>query len=282
MRTDPDGQPATAAPPSPTRGLAELLRTANRAVDDALAVIARRRDFGANLATETKSSKTDLVTQFDRLAEAAVRSRLELERPADAIVGEEGSDAAGSSGLRWVVDPIDGTTNFVYGHHHYAVSVAVEDEHGSLVGAVADATTSERFWATRGGGAFLDDTELRLPSPPPLSTALVATGFGYDADDRRRHARRVAAIIGRIRDIRRVGAASLDFCAVACGRVDAYFEADLAHWDFAAGSLIAREAGATVSAMDGAPIRPGSVLAAHPDLHRSLLDLLAEVEDELD
>jgi myo-inositol-1(or 4)-monophosphatase len=203
-------------------------------------------------------------------------------------VGEErgGTDVDGTDDppVTWWVDPIDGTTNYVYDHPGYAVSVAAQVDGRIVAGVVADPTHARVHRATLGGGAFCDDertgrtTRLELGEPPPLDRALVATGFSYLPEVRTTQARVLAALIGRIRDVRRVGAASLDLCAVAAGRVDAYYEAGLETWDFAAGGLIATEAGARLCGLDGGPVRPGSVLCAHPVLAEQLLEALASID----
>jgi myo-inositol-1(or 4)-monophosphatase len=210
---------------------------------------------------ERKSSRTDLVSDADRDAEAALERMLLSERPEDGLLGEEGSGRASTSGRRWVVDPLDGTTNFLYGLPAWCVSVAVEDEEGALAGAVLDPVAGELFSAARGGGATLGGRPIEASAADALDTALVATGFGYDAERRRAQARVLTRVLPRVRDIRRAGAAALDLCWVACGRVDAYYERGLQPWDWAAGALIAREAGAGVRSLDGEP----SGLAAGPD-----------------
>ena len=191
-----------------------------------------------------KSSRTDLVTAADRAAESLITSRLARARPHDAIVGEEGASRTGTSGITWFIDPIDGTTNFVYGHPGYAVSVAAAAAGRPLAGAVVDPLHGEVFSAARGGGAFRNGEALAPSSTEDLGAALVATGFGYDEADRIHQGAVVAGLVGRVRDIRRMGSAALDLCSVACGRVDAYYEYRLKPWDHAAGSLIASEAGA--------------------------------------
>jgi myo-inositol-1(or 4)-monophosphatase len=241
-----------------------------------------------DLEAETKSSPTDLVTVVDRRAEDLVAERIGRRRPRDRIVGEERGgpavDGTDDPPVTWWVDPIDGTTNYVYDHPGYAVSVAAQVDGRIVAGVVADPTHARVHRATLGGGAFCDDertgrtTRLELGEPPPLDRALVATGFSYLPEVRTTQARVLAALIGRIRDVRRVGAASLDLCAVAAGRVDANYEAGLETWDFAAGGLIATEAGARLCGLDGGPVRPGSVLCAQPVLAEQLLEALASID----
>jgi myo-inositol-1(or 4)-monophosphatase len=225
---------------------------------------------------ETKSTATDMVSEMDRASERLIVSTLLAARPDDGLVGEEGSDAPGTSGLRWVIDPLDGTTNYLYGHPGWAVSIAAEDDAGTVAGVVIDPMHRELFSATRGGGARRNGQAIACSPLDEMSKALVATGFGYAAERRRAQAEVLVGLLPRIRDVRRMGAAAVDLCSVACGRVDAYFERGLAWWDLAAGGLIAAEAGALVSAIDGGPAGPdaGSIVAAGPALFNTLRELL--------
>ena len=200
---------------------------------------------------------------------------LRSRRPDDAIVGEEGSRTQGSSGISWLVDPIDGTTNFLYDLGGYAVSIAACDDAGPIAAAVFVPSVRELFTATRNGGAFLGSAPLRCSRATDLSTALVATGFAYDPVRRTSQGSRVANLIGHVRDIRRLGAAAVDLCHVACGRVDAYFEEGLQPWDLAAGLLIATEAGAVSSDFVGFDVRPEQTVVCAPGIHRALLTHLA-------
>jgi myo-inositol-1(or 4)-monophosphatase len=224
----------------------------------------------------TKSTRTDMVTEYDRASERLITDGIRAARPHDAIVGEESGLHAGTSGVEWLVDPVDGTTNFLYDLPSYSVSIAARDDDGLAAGAVYLPVLGELFHATRGGGAFLNGEPIRCSDKDDAATALVATGFGYDPDRRRQQGAVIARILASIRDIRRFGAASADLCYVACGRFDAYFERGLAAWDLAAGELIAREAGAVVSGFDGGPAAPGDVVTANPALHPALLVLLQE------
>ena len=226
----------------------------------------------------TKSSATDVVTSTDLAAEALIVARLKRERPDDAILAEEGTDHDGVSGMRWVIDPLDGTTNFFYGHPGFAVSIAVQDDRGGLVGVVFDPLSDELFTARRGGGAFCNGQALRCRDEHQLELALVATGFAYRVERRAHQGAVVAALLPQVRDIRRLGSAALDLCRVAAGRVDAYYEAGLAPWDLAAGALIAAEAGALVTGFAGGPPSGEGVLAANPFLHPLLADALAAAE----
>lgn len=262
---------------APGAELAENLRTlAQRVAREAGELVREGRHRGIEHA-ETKSSATDLVTEWDRAAERLLVQRLVDARPDDGIVGEEGTGRDGSSGITWLIDPIDGTTNFYYALPTYAVSVAACDAHGPLAGAVYVPGLDWMFSAARGGGAWLGTARLACGNLDRLDTALVATGFSYDADRRARQAQRLAGLLPRIRDIRRFGAASVDLCLVAAGNVDAYYEVGLGPWDIAAGALIAREAGCRVSAIDGSELRteaPIEILAANPLLHERLLEAL--------
>jgi myo-inositol-1(or 4)-monophosphatase len=234
-------------------------------------------------AAATKTSSTDVVTEFDRASEALIVGAIRDARPHDALVGEEGTRTAGTSGIHWLIDPIDGTTNFLYGLPGYAVSIAACTDDGSEVGqaevgVVYIPSGDELFTAVRGRGAQLGHRPIRCSDTADLSLALVATGFNYRPERRGPQARRVAALLPVVRDIRRLGAAAPDLCYVAAGRMDAYFEEFLGPWDLAAGELIAREAGCLSSAIDGGPISPSSTLVANPHLHARLVAALAEID----
>jgi myo-inositol-1(or 4)-monophosphatase len=215
-----------------------------------------------------------MVSAADRDAEALIRNGLRTARPEDGLLGEEGSHREAASGRRWVVDPLDGTTNFLYGFPQWAVSIALEGE----LGVVYDPVGDELFAASRGSGATLNGSMLRMAAPPPLSTALIATGFGYDAERRSKQGAVIARILPRIRDLRRAGAAALDLCWLAAGRVDGYYERGLGAWDWAAARIVAEEAGAAVTDLEP---EPHGLVAAHPDLLPDLLDLLREAESDL-
>jgi myo-inositol-1(or 4)-monophosphatase len=228
----------------------------------------------ARATVTTKSTATDMVTEMDHASEALLRERLLGARPGDGFLGEEGGESTGTSGLRWVVDPLDGTTNYLYAHPGFNVSVAAEDEHGAVVAVVVDPLQHEVFTATRGGGARRGATPCSCSDKgaADLATALCATGFAYDPSRRRLQAEVLAKVLPRVRDIRRMGAAAVDLCSVACGRVDAYWERGLGPWDLAAGSLIAAEAGARV----GGDAELGFTLAAPAGLFGPLHDLLVD------
>ncbi|WP_070378328.1 inositol monophosphatase family protein [Rhodococcus sp. WMMA185] len=238
---------------------------------------------GSSVAS--KSTPTDPVTVVDTESEQLIRDRLATLRPGDAILGEETGGAGDSvAGLRWVVDPIDGTVNFLYGVPTYAVSVAAQIDGVSVAGAVVDVAAQATYAAARGYGATLTTVEgriggLRCNPVTDVSMALLATGFGYGTARRKAQGALIGEILPRVRDIRRIGSASLDLCMVASGRADAYFEHGLGPWDWAAGSLIATEAGARVripsprsSSADG-----DLVVAAAPGIADELDALFTEV-----
>jgi myo-inositol-1(or 4)-monophosphatase len=193
---------------------------------------------------DTKSSAVDVVTEADRASEELIRARLLAARPDDAILGEEGGSSAGGSGVRWIVDPIDGTVNFLYGIPAYAVSLAAEVDGTVVAGVVADVAAGTTYTAVAGGGARRDDVPLAVRGPAPLDQRLVLTGFSYEASQREVQAAAVARMLPRVRDIRRFGSCALDLCRIAEGSADAYVEEGVAPWDHAAGGLVAAEAGA--------------------------------------
>jgi myo-inositol-1(or 4)-monophosphatase len=225
---------------------------------------------------QTKSTGTDMVSEVDRAAEALIVERLLAERPDDGIVGEEGTDRPGTSDVRWIVDPLDGTTNYLYGLAGFGVSIAAEAGGDVVAGVVLDVVRDELFAATLGGGATRDGTPIRASAATELTTALIATGFAYASHTRLRQAEVLTVVLPQVRDIRRFGAAAVDLCSVACGRVDGYYERGLAPWDLAAGGLIATEAGAVVTDVRGGPVVPGEVVAAAPGIAPALRALLLE------
>jgi myo-inositol-1(or 4)-monophosphatase len=254
--------------------LDELLSLACRlAVEAGDTAAAGRRGHRPN--STTKSSTTDLVTAHDRAAEATIVAGLTAARPSDAIVGEEGTNRPGTSGVAWYVDPIDGTTNFVYDLPHWSTSIAAGADDGTLVGAVYIPRLGELFAAAQGRGSTLNGSPISASSRDELALALVATGFSYRPDIRREQAAIVQRLIGSVRDIRRLGSAAIDLCYLAAGRFDAYYEAGLNAWDLAAGELIAREAGCRTGDFAGESLGGPGLLAATPaifdDLH-ALLD----------
>ena len=200
---------------------------------------------------ETKSSPVDVVTEVDKAAESLIYERLMLARPDDGFLGEEGSSSESTSGVTWIVDPIDGTVNFLYGIPYYSVSIAASLGNRVVAGVVVNVETRECFEATLGGGATCNGRPLSVREVVPMSQRLVVTGFGYLADVRATQAAAVAALLPRVRDIRRLGSAALDLCAIGAGRVDAYVEEGLNPWDMAAGGLVATEAGARLETRPG-------------------------------
>jgi myo-inositol-1(or 4)-monophosphatase len=200
---------------------------------------------------------------------------LERRRPGDAILAEEGGAIGGSGGLRWVVDPLDGTVNFLFGIPAFVVSVACEDGDGGLVGVVLDPVRDECFAAVRSGPATLNGEVVAGSERDDLSTALVATGFGYDATVRARQAAVVSRVLPRVRDIRRVGAAAMDLCWTACGRFDAYYERGVKAWDIAAGSLIAARAGLEVRQLAAVGEDAAGVVVAPGVLIDQLVELVS-------
>jgi myo-inositol-1(or 4)-monophosphatase len=231
---------------------------------------------------DAKSSPTDVVTAADRAVEALLVEALRAARPEDGLLGEEGGAAEGTSGLRWVVDPIDGTVNYLYGIPQWAVSIGVEDGSGALVGVVYDPSKNELWQGVRGSGAALNGVPLACSVATDLSQALVGTGFGYDARRRAAQGRALPDLLPRVRDIRRLGSGALDLCSVAAGRLDAYYEQGLSPWDLSAGALIAREAGALVTGLRGREAGYDLVLAAAPGVHEQLHDLLVAHDADAD
>lgn len=227
-------------------------------------------------SARAKSTRTDLVTEADTASERLIVERLSTQRPEDGILAEEGTRRESRSGLVWVVDPLDGTVNFFYGFPSFAVSIACTAAGRSVAAAVTDPSRDETFVATRGGGAFLAGERLETRVPPALSEALVATGFSYDSGRRREQASTLVGVLPCVRDVRRAGAASLDLCWVAAGRLDAYYEGGLLPWDEAAGTLVVEEAGGRVSHHDGLLDGAETLVAAPPLLHDELVALLRD------
>lgn len=230
----------------------------------------------------TKSSPTDVVTQADQAVERLLTRGIRAARPGDGLLGEEGASDDGTTGLRWVIDPIDGTVNYLYGIPQWAVSIGIEDAEGTVVGVVFDPPKDELWHAVRGQGSMLNGRPLRCSSASTLAQSLVATGFGYDERRRAAQARVLPALLPAVRDIRRQGAGALDLCSVAAGRVDAYYEQGLSPWDLSAGGLIAREAGARVEGLRGRAPSYDLVLAANPVIFSALHDLLAAADADAD
>jgi myo-inositol-1(or 4)-monophosphatase len=249
------------------------------------AEIAQEQRAKAITQVRTKSTDTDVVTAADHAVENYIVEALRAERPSDAILTEESGALAsnaqntdGVASVRWILDPIDGTVNYLYGIPYYAVSLAAEVDGEVVAGVVRNAATGETYTATLGGGAWRDGVRLTGSGVRELGLALVATGFGYDSAQRANQSRVLAGLAARIRDIRRMGAGALDLCSVAEGIVDAYYEQGLNAWDLAAGSLIAREAGLVVTGLRGQPAGRDMVVAAPPAIHGALQDVLTDLE----
>jgi myo-inositol-1(or 4)-monophosphatase len=237
-------------------------------------LLLRRRP--ADLGVGTKTTPTDVVTEMDTASERLIVAALRDARPGDGILAEEGSARYGTSGVRWVIDPLDGTVNYLYGLPHWAVSIAAEYGGEPVVGAVFDPSKGE-LYAAAGHDATCNGEQIVCSRQTELSQALVATGFGYATDRRAAQGRVLAALLPRVRDVRRRGTASLDLCAVARGQVDAYYERGMQTWDIAAGAVVARAAGVQVGGLRGRRPSPELTIAASPRLFGPLHDLLADL-----
>jgi myo-inositol-1(or 4)-monophosphatase len=251
---------------------AELLAVALEATRAAAPELMSR--FGQQRRVSTKSTPTDLVSDADIAAETVIRELLASERPDDAILAEEGG-ASGEGELRWLIDPLDGTVNFLFGIPVFAISVACEDDAGPVAGVVLDPVHDECFSATRSGPAKLNGEEIVVEErASELGLAMVATGFGYDASVRARQGAIVSKVLPRVRDIRRAGAAAIDLCWCACGRYDAYYERGLKAWDLAAGGLIAERSGLVVRELPEADEDPAGVVVGPEGLIGELWELI--------
>jgi myo-inositol-1(or 4)-monophosphatase len=277
-----------------------LLRLAVEAASEAGALLASWRGDIRPEVIDTKSSPTDVVTEMDRRSEALITERIRGSRPGDTVLGEEGGqttgtavslgtgagDPGGPRRVRWVVDPLDGTVNYLYGLPDWAVSIAAEVDGVVVAGVVEVPRFGETFTAVAGQGAWLRrrDTVVTLHCnlPVALGQALVGTGFGYDSGRRQVQGEIIAKLLPHVRDIRRGGSAAVDLCSVAAGRMDAFFERGLNYWDFAAGGLIAREAGAMVGGLGGRPESTSMAVAAGPELYRQLDTFLSRLNPERD
>ncbi len=268
--------PSAGAVPVETAAVyGELLRLA---IDVAREVGGRLRDVRRNgvPSVRTKSTATDMVTEMDEWAERHIVARLLDARPHDGVLGEEGTSVTGTTGITWCIDPIDGTTNYLYGHPGYSVSIAALVDGEPVVGVVADPELDQLYSAVRGHGAWRDHEPIRVSSCTDLALALVGTGFGYAADRRAEQGALVAALLPHIRDIRRMGGAALDLCSVGAARLDAFYERGLSPWDVAAGGLVAVEAGARLSDFSGNPSWSGEIVAAPVALHETVLEALRD------
>jgi myo-inositol-1(or 4)-monophosphatase len=257
----------------PTAEPTQLLALAHRLAEEAGQLLVDGLAKAELLGT--KSTTTDLVTSMDHASERHVVAGIRAARPDDAIVGEEGTDTPGTTGVRWIIDPLDGTTNYFYGVPAYAVSIGVEVDGEVVAGVVADPSRHETFAAVRGGGATCNGRPIRCTDATTLAHALVGTGFSYEPARRARQGAVVATLLPLARDVRRFGAAALDLCWVGCGRLDGYYERGLAAWDLAAGALVAAEAGATVGDLSGGSPSTAFVLASAPQIFEDLRSVLA-------
>jgi myo-inositol-1(or 4)-monophosphatase len=237
-------------------------------------LLKRFREPAAGVSAKT--TPTDLVSDADIDAEALLIDFISTKRPDDGILSEEGAGAESSSGLIWVIDPLDGTVNFLYGLPAWSVSIAVRDEHGGVVGVVHNPTIDETFAARRGAGATLNGSAIRVSSQDDLSKALIGTGFAYDSQARAIQAEIVQRVVPLVRDVRRAGSAALDLASLACGRLDGFYEAPMEEWDKAAGILLIEEAGGVVTSLTAPLDQSPGVIAANPALHPLLADLVLE------
>ena len=261
--------PSDVRPPNTT----ELLDLAQLAAEAAAALLLDGLHRVRSLV-ETKTTGTDMVTEMDRAAERQIVATIRRQRPHDAIVGEEGTAEPGTTGVEWIVDPIDGTTNYLYAYPGFAVSVAAAVDGEVVAGVVVDPLHNDVFAAAKGAGAERNGEPIHASDQAQLGHALVATGFSYQPERRRRQAEVLVQVLPSVRDIRRMGAAAVDLCSVGCGRVDAFYEKGLARWDYAAGALVAAEAGALVADLDGGAPSTNFTVAAAPAIFEPLRSLL--------
>jgi myo-inositol-1(or 4)-monophosphatase len=258
------------------RQIADLREIAEQAARAAGELLRDRFLAGGEPATGSKSTPTDLVSEADLAAERAIREIIAARRPGDAILGEEGGETQEGAGLRWIVDPLDGTVNFLFGVPQWCVSVAVHDNDGGLAGVVFDPMRDELFAAARDAGApTLNGVDVRASQRPDLATALVATGFAYDAGVRAVQATALARLLPQVRDVRRMGSAALDLAWTAAGRYDAYYERGVHIWDVAAGSVLCRAAGLQIHPLAAHADVPDGIVVAPP----ALLGLLVDIVD---
>jgi myo-inositol-1(or 4)-monophosphatase len=277
VREASDSVPAVAEPPEPPvadadlEGAGELLDVATEAALTAGALLRARFEAGREASVSSKTTPTDPVSEADLESQHAIRALLSRRRPQDGFLAEEeGADQGGSSGLRWVVDPLDGTVNFIYGIPQWSVSVAVCDERGALAGAIHAPVSGETFTAVRGELPKRNGTELpwRGDVAPAMSKALVATGFAYEAGVRAEQAELLTRLLPLVRDIRRFGSAAMDLAWTAMGRYDAYFERGVKLWDIAAGALVCESVGLVAREIEG------GILVSPPSLLESLVAIV--------
>ncbi|MTG89018.1 inositol monophosphatase [Cellulosimicrobium sp. BIT-GX5] len=267
--------------------VADLRDLAERLAREAGELVRSGRPDQVEVAA-TKSTATDVVTRMDADSEALLRREIAAARPDDAILGEEEGSSSGTSGITWVIDPVDGTVNYLYGVASYAVSVAAvvgppdPREWTVLAGAVHSVVDDRTWTAGLGAGATLDGRPVRVNAETDLGQCLVGTGFGYDADRRRAQARVLVDVLPQVRDIRRLGSAAIDLCLVATGELDLYYERGLNPWDMAAGALVAQEAGARVTGLRGRPADREMVVAGPPEAVARLVRVLEDVDADRD
>jgi myo-inositol-1(or 4)-monophosphatase len=250
----------------------DLLALARRAAHEAGSLVSRTP--GRSVRASTKSSPTDFVTEMDRASEQLIREIIVTARPDDGLIGEEESPRPSRSGISWLIDPIDGTTNYLRGLPNFSISIAAVTADEALVGVVHDPTLDETFAAVRNRGATLNDAPVAC-SATPLAEAVVGTGFGYSPAERAEQAGLLGAVLPAVGDIRRVGSAAVSLCWVACGRLDAFYEAGLEPWDFAAGALIAHEAGADVHGGEPSQADGAMIIVSAPSVTAGLRRILA-------
>lgn len=256
----------------PTASLVTALDAARRAGELLL-----ERFGGPATGVGSKSTPTDLVSDADLASEELLREIIQRAHPDDGILGEEGESTSSASGRTWVLDPLDATVNFLFKIPWWAISIAVRDAEGDLVGVIHNPVMNETFAAVRGGGATMNEVPIRVTDRADLAGALIATGFAYDAEARGRQAKVLESVLPRVRDIRRMGSAALDLCSLACGRIDGFYESHLEEWDKAAGRLIVREAGGVVGEVG--PPKPGlaaGLVASNPALYEGLRRLVTD------
>ena len=253
----------------------ELRAIAEQAARAGGDLLRERFEAGGERATGSKSTPTDVVSEADLASERAIREIIGERRPQDAILGEEGGETQEGEGLRWIVDPLDATVNFLYGVPQWCVSVAVHDDDGGLAGVVYDPLREELFAGERGGDVTVNATAVTPSECAELESALVATGFAYDADVRAQQAQVLSRLLPRVRDVRRMGSAALDLAWMAAGRYDAFFERAIQIWDTAAGTLLCEAAGLRVRTIEPSGIAPAGVVAAPAGLLEALADIVA-------
>lgn len=263
---------------------AELLKLVREIAHTAGEILMDGRPDAARMMgveSSSKTSPTDIVTERDLASEKAIVAFIREHRPHDAILGEEGTNLDGTSGLTWIIDPLDGTINYLYGSPQWAVSIAIADENGPMIGVVYAPAVTVEYWAVRGEGAFREDRDgiVALPkvADVDIAHALFATGFAYRTERRAQQAKVLSTVLPQIRDIRRKGSAALDVCMAACGMVNGYFERGTHPWDIAAGSVVAMETGALVTGLNGKPAHNDMVVVAPPKLHAQMTALLESV-----